>query len=136
MKDMKFAPIVWARATRLIVVSYLVPLVSPLVVSGAVDSSGNRLDGMLRNPLDPSFSTIPLFIAGVLKVLVMVALPIITFFIVYSGFKFIAAQGNEAKLTDAKHNFFYVILGSLLILGAWVIATLIGGTVDQLMRGI
>jgi hypothetical protein len=90
----------------------------------------------LKNPLDPSFSTIPLFIAGALEVLVMVALPIITFFIVYSGFKFISAQGNESKLTEAKHNFFYVIIGSLLILGAWIIATLIGGTVDQLTRGI
>jgi hypothetical protein len=90
----------------------------------------------LKNPLAPGFDTIPLFIAGALKVLVMVALPIITLFIVYSGFKFVAAQGSESKLTEAKHNFMYVILGSLLILGAWIIATLIGGTVDQLTRGI
>lgn len=90
----------------------------------------------LQNPLDDSISSIPLLIAAILKVVVMVALPIITLFIVYSGFKFIAAQGNSAKLEEAKKNFLYVIIGAILILGAWVIATLIGGTVSQLVKGI
>ena len=87
----------------------------------------------LENPLNSSFSTIPAFIAGALKVLVMVALPIITLFLVISGFMFVFARGNSSKLEDAKKNFVYVIIGALLILGAWVIATLIGGTVTQLV---
>ena len=87
----------------------------------------------LENPLNRSFSTIPAFIAGALKVLVIVALPIITLFIVIAGFMFVFARGNESKLSDAKKNFVYVILGALLILGAWIIATLIGGTVSQLV---
>ena len=88
----------------------------------------------LQNPLNPSFSTIPTFIEGALKVLVMVALPIVSLFIIISGFMFIMARGNSTKLEDAKKNFVYVILGALLILGAWVIATLIGGTVTQLLK--
>lgn len=87
----------------------------------------------LCNPLNSSFSTIPTFIAGALKVLVIVALPIITLFLVVSGFMFVFARGNSSKLEDAKKNFVYVIIGALLILGAWVIATLIGGTVTQLV---
>ena len=86
-----------------------------------------------QNPLNSNFSTIPSFIAGALKVLVIVALPIITLFIVIAGFMFVLARGNESKLTEAKKNFVYVIIGALLILGAWVIATLIGGTVTQLV---
>ena len=62
----------------------------------------------------------------------MVALPILTLFIVYSGFLFISAQGNSSELETAKKNFAYVVIGAVLILGAWVIATLIGGTVAQL----
>ncbi len=89
--------------------------------------------GGLQNPLNSSFSDIPKFIEGALKVLVIVALPIITLFMVVAGFMFIAARGNESKLTEAKKNFMYVIIGALLILGAWVIATLIGGTVTQLV---
>lgn len=87
----------------------------------------------LQNPLNSNFSTIPAFIAGALKVLVIVALPIITLFLVVSGFMFVFARGNSSKLDEAKKNFVYVILGALLILGAWVIATLIGGTVTQLV---
>lgn len=85
----------------------------------------------LCNPL--SFGSIQDFVAGALKVLVMIALPIIGFFIVFSGFQFIAAQGNEGKLTTAKKNFVYVIIGAGLVLGAWVLATLLGATVSQLV---
>ncbi len=87
----------------------------------------------LENPLDSSFSDIPTFIAGALKVLVVIALPIIALFIVVAGFMFIKARGNPGDLSKAKENFMYVIIGALLILGAWVIATLISGTVTQLL---
>jgi len=96
-------------------------LVAPVCVYAALD-----------NPLNPSFSSIPAFIAGALKALAMIALPIITLFLVISGFLFVTAQGNEQKLQTAKKNFLYVIIGALLILGAWIIATLIAGTVSQL----
>ena len=86
----------------------------------------------LQNPLQ--FNDIAGFIAGALKVLVLVALPIISLFIVYAGFMFVAAQGNTEKLSAARTNFFWVVIGAILILGAWVIATLIGGTVTQLTR--
>ena len=84
----------------------------------------------LANPL--RFKTIAEFIAGALQVLVMIALPIIVLFLVIAGFKFISAQGNEGKLGEAKKNFFYVIIGAGLIMGAWILAKLIAGTVSQL----
>jgi hypothetical protein len=86
----------------------------------------------LKNPLSDNYSSIPQFISGALKVMVMVALPIITLFMVYSGFLFVFAQGNQEQLAKAKTNFVYVIIGSILILGAWVFASLIGGTISQL----
>lgn len=85
----------------------------------------------LKNPLQ--YNDITSFIAAALKALVVIALPIITLFIVISGFMFVAARGNESKLEKAKENFLYVIIGALLILGAWVLATLIGGTVSQVI---
>ena len=85
----------------------------------------------LNNPLNDSFSSIPAFIAGALKALAMIALPIISLFLVISGFLFLTAQGNQWKLDTAKKNFFYVVIGALLILGAWILATLIAGTISQ-----
>lgn len=89
----------------------------------------------LGNPLNPSFSSIPNFIAGALRVMVELALPVLTLMIVYSGFLFVFARGNQEALSKAKSNLLYVIIGAILILGAWVIATLISGTVMQLTNG-
>lgn len=86
----------------------------------------------LDNPLNSNYSSIPQFISGALKVMVMVALPVITLFIVYSGFLFVLAQGNQEQLAKAKTNFVYVVIGAILILGAWVFAQLIGGTISEL----
>ncbi len=86
----------------------------------------------LCNPLAREYSSIPTFIQGALKALVVIALPIITFFFVYSGFMFVMARGNEAQLTKARKNFLYVVIGAVLILGAWILSQLIAGTVSQL----
>jgi hypothetical protein len=87
----------------------------------------------LNTPLSPSLSSIPKFLSAALEAMVRIALPIITVFVVYSGFLFVTAQGNQSKLEDAKRNFFYVVLGALLILSAWILANLIGGTVTQVL---
>lgn len=85
----------------------------------------------LENPLN--FKNIQEFVEGVLRATVMIALPIITIFIVYAGFLFIKARGNSSDLSEAKKNFQYVILGTIMILSAWVLATLIGSTVTQIL---
>jgi len=84
----------------------------------------------LENPL--AFNSISEFIAAALQALVVIALPIVGFFILLSGFLFISARGNKDQLTKAKTNFMWVIAGSILILGAWALSQLIGGTVNQL----
>ena len=84
------------------------------------------------NPLDSHFSSVQGFIAGALLVMVKVALPFITLAFVYSGYLFISAQGKIDQLTKAKTNFLYTVVGALLILGAWELANLLGGTVSQI----
>ncbi len=77
--------------------------------------------------------TIQDFVVKALKALVTIAIPIIGFFIVLVGFQFVVAQGKEAALTKAKKNFLYVIIGAALVLGAWVLATLIGATISGVL---
>ncbi len=86
----------------------------------------------LENPL--KFTSVEKFVEGLLRAVVMIALPIISVFIIYAGFKYIAARGNPGKIGEAHNNFKYVLIGATLILSAWVLATLIGGTVSQLLR--
>lgn len=85
----------------------------------------------LENPL--KFPNIEKFIEGVLQAIVIIALPIITVFIVWAGFLYISARGNAGQIERAHQNFKWVIIGTILILSAWVLATLIGGTVRQLL---
>jgi hypothetical protein len=90
-------------------------------------------NAVFSNPLKDIYSTIPGFIAGFLQAMVQISLPVVAFFMLLAGYQFAAAGGNPEKLNKAKENFIYVLVGALLILGAWVLATLIGNTVSQVI---
>lgn len=85
----------------------------------------------IKNPV--GVSTVAEFISQALKSMVLLALPVVALFFVISGFMFVSARGNTHKLQEARENFVYVVIGALLIIGAWVIATMIGGTVTQVL---
>lgn len=121
------------RTTYLLAAHVLAAAVLFVSMTHVADAQCANSQGPLQNPLN--FCSIPDFLAGALKALAIIALPIISLFIVISGFLFLTAQGNEQKLSKAKMNFLYVVIGALLILGAWIIATLIAGTVNQLVSG-
>ena len=86
--------------------------------------------GGLQDPL--CFNNIYDFIQGVLQAFVYISIPFLSFFFVYSGFKFVMARGNTEALGKAKNNFTYLIIGAILILGAWALAELIKNTVNQI----
>ena len=85
----------------------------------------------LCNPL--AVSTVAEFVALALQVMVKIALPIIAVFMVLAGFYFVSARGNPGKLEIARRNFLWVVIGAVLILGAWVVANLIAGTIKQVL---
>ncbi len=88
-------------------------------------------DTLIKNPT--SVNTISEFIVQILQAMVRLGLVVVAFFILLAGFMYISARGNSHKLDEAHENFKYVIYGAVLILGAWVIATIIGGTVTQIL---
>lgn len=112
----------------------LIPLASmvvPVLLIVGMAHAQCTSSGTFCNPLNSTGSSIAGFIGEFLKAIVEVALPILTLFIVYSGFLFVYARGNEAELKRAKNNFLYVIIGAILILGAYELSTIISGTVKQ-----
>jgi len=85
---------------------------------------------VLQNPLKvESFAD---FIQEILSIVVRVGLPMIVIFMMYVGFLFIKARGNEQELTKAKTAFVYAVIGAALILGAWVISVGIANTIKGL----
>ncbi len=57
---------------------------------------------------------------------------IVVFFLVYAGFLFVKAQGNESEISKAKETFFWVIVGGMIVLGAHVLSRVIQNTVNQI----
>lgn len=83
-----------------------------------------------ENPI--SAGSIPELLSDLLKFFVRVATVACVIYLVWSGFLFVKAQGNEQELEKAKRAFFYALIGTLLMLGAEVIADAIAKTVDEL----
>lgn len=107
---------------------------------GSVEDNPRNPGNIGDNPGDSSVElTNPLkseslieFFQDILDVILVFAVPIIVFFIIYAGFKFVMAQGEPGALGDAKRALLYAIIGGVIILGAYVILAVIGGTVDAL----
>ena len=51
---------------------------------------------------------------------------------VYAGFLFVTARGNETQLGTAKKAFLGAVIGTAIIMGVWVIAKAIVGTVNAI----
>lgn len=70
------------------------------------------------------------FIQDILDVILIFAVPLIVFFIIYAGFNYVMARGNPGKVADASRALLYAVIGGVIILGAYVILEVISGTID------
>lgn len=86
----------------------------------------------IENPLKAK--SIVLLLNALLDIVVQVGIPVIAIFIVYSGFLFVKAQGNESKLSEAKQTLFYTVIGAAIVLGALVISQVIEQTIGSLKK--
>lgn len=71
-------------------------------------------------------------VKDILDVVVDFGAIIVVFFLVYAGFLFVKAQGNEGEITKAKSVFFWTIVGGMIVLGAHVLSRVIQNTVNQI----
>lgn len=86
--------------------------------------------GGLQNPL--KFNTLSEFLEGLLTVVIQIGYLVAVFFIIYSGYKFVTAQGNPKEIEDAKKMLLWTVIGTAILIGAHVISAAIKATVDSL----
>lgn len=87
----------------------------------------------LENPLaGGGINDIPTLVERILEIVLMIGIPIIVIAVIFSGYKFIAAQGNPEKLKEAKQTLVYVFVGAAILLGAYAIAEAIVGTITAI----
>ncbi len=83
----------------------------------------------LENPLR-NINTIEGLLVAILNIIMILMVPVIVFFIIYAGFKYVMAQGNASQVEEATRALTYAIIGGVLILGAVAISQIIKSVVD------
>ena len=99
--------------------------------SGGDGDTGSSATGgsvTLENPLEAD-DIVELF-QTIIDIVLIFAVPLIVFFIIYAGFLYVTARGDTGTIQKAHMALLYAIIGGLLILGERVLIEVIGGTVD------
>lgn len=86
----------------------------------------------LQNPIKAT-SIVALF-QIILDIVLVFAVPLVVFFIIYAGFLYVTARGNASTIESAHSALLYALIGGLLILGARVLIDVIQGTVDSIVK--
>lgn len=84
----------------------------------------------LCNPLQ--FESLSGFIGALVKTARDLGILVAVVGLVYAGFLKVTAMGDEEKLKKANRAFLWGVIGTAIMLGAWVIALSIQGTVNEL----
>ena len=79
------------------------------------------LHAAIQNPINAG-NFIEL-VKDITKLFTEVAIPIVVIFLIYAGFLFVTARGDQKQLGTAKDIFYWTILGAIIVVAAYVLAT-------------
>ncbi len=89
-----------------------------------------QVQGALQNPL--TAGSIPELLAVVLRAVVQIGSIVLVLALVWVGFLFVAAQGAEEKIREARNALVWTVIGGLILLGATAISAAIQATAQAL----
>lgn len=85
--------------------------------------------GCLANPL--AFPSITELMLALLNMVIIISIPLIVFFLIFAGFKYVTAQGNPEKIQEANRALLYGVIGGVIIVGATAILQIVQNTVNS-----
>ena len=86
--------------------------------------------GSLQNPLGTQ--SLSDFFDGIIGVAIQLGVVVSGLSIMYGGFLYVTAMGDEEKITKAYKTMTWSLVGTAVLLGAHVIMLAIRGTIEQL----
>lgn len=84
----------------------------------------------LCNPLQ--VDTVTGFLGELVDAITYLSIPVVVFFIIYSGFLFVTAGGDTGKIETAKKTALYTVVGAAVILGADLLSDVLMNTASNL----
>lgn len=79
--------------------------------------------------------TIPDFIRVIIeKILMPIGGVVAVLMIMWAGFLYVTAGGNETQIKKAHEALTWAVIGAAILLGAWVISAAIQGTINELSK--
>lgn len=100
--------------------------------SSVAPTGGNTV--RLINPLSAGTS-LESFLMAILSFVIRLGTIVVVFMLIFVGFKFVMAQGEPGKITEARNMLMWTLIGALILLGAQAIAIGIKATVQALSVG-
>ncbi len=83
----------------------------------------------LQNPLKVDSVEEVIYLG--IDILIYIGILYAVFAIIFTGFKFVLAQGNPKEIEDAKKKFTYIIIGLAVLISSKVIVTIVQNTLKQ-----
>lgn len=119
---------------KIILIPLIILILSPVIVGAADpvrtgDPGGAvpEINASIPNPT--GINSLSELFYKIINFVISISYAVVAFFLILSGFKFVAAQGSEDKLKDAKDTFKYTIVGAVLVIGAQVIVEVVKGII-------
>jgi hypothetical protein len=122
-KYLTVIPVLFFAVSLTDVSQMLIPIVQ------AAPSAATIEPVRLENPLN-GIDSIEGLLVAILNIIMILMVPVIVFFIIYAGFKYVMAQGNASQVEEATRALTYAIIGGVLILAALAITEIIRNVVD------
>lgn len=90
--------------------------------------------GQICNPFNGGDTLNQLIVAVLNNVIMPIAAVVSVCYIVWAGFKYVRAQGNEKAIQEAHQNLLYALIGVGILLGAAGISQVIQSTITALIK--
>jgi len=105
-------------------------LVMAVLVSVSIVSAQGTSSFSVTNPIKAN--SIQDLVFQLADIVLTIAVPVSVLLLIYSGFLFVKARGNESEITEAKNTFLWTIIGIAVLFGARFLSEIIRGTINQL----
>ena len=89
----------------------------------------SELNVKFENPIDAD--SVYELVTTILDFMVKIGAILAIFLLIYSGYLFVSARGNEEQIKKAKNAFFWTVVGGLIVIGAKTLSEVICNTAEE-----